>query len=315
MASLVLIDKPIGITSSSVVIQFKKYFFEQYKISHGANISNSNITWSGFKIGHAGTLDPAASGLLILAVQSTRLLQYLSSDKQYEFTMLFGKQTDTADIEGKVIAQDNFDLSSYSKMEIENKLAQFIGPMKQIPNKFSAIKINGKRAYELARNDINFQMHERQVEVYNLKLLAIDGNSLKISVNVSTGFYIRTFAEDIAKSFNTIAMTSQLRRTYANGFDINELAEENKSIEFKVMDQIITTKYKIVSLNCFKKYYQNLTLAAQSLAKLGMGGSVQANQLPNLFDNIYACVDEQENFRGMAKLIGGVIFPLYMVKN
>lgn len=318
-----LIDKPIGLSSSNVVLQFKKYLFERHKELN----AESELTWSKLKIGHSGTLDPAASGLLILAINATRLLPYLTSDKTYEFTMLFGKQTDTADSEGKIIAQDNFDLSNYSKEEIEAILMKFLGKIKQRPHKFSAIKINGNRAYKLARQDVVFEIPEREVEIYSLDILEIEKNSLKIRVQVSNGFYIRVFAEDIAKMFNTIGMITQLRRIEANGFNIEKLGNAEKlsahnidlhnNIKLKLEGKYITAHYQMISLNILKEYYPKISLSSQNLEKLKMGSSVNLHgllDLEKLINGTYVCVDCEENFHGIIKIVGGVIFPLYMVK-
>ena len=169
------------------------------------------------KVGHLGTLDPFATGVLVIAVNAgTKAIPYIkSSTKIYDFEITFGAKTDTSDKTGKVIeVSDKIPTVS----EIQSVLPQFVGEITQIPSIFSAIKIDGKRAYELARKGEIPDMKPRKVMIYSLEL--IEKN--KFRVEVSPGTYIRTLTEDIAKALGTVGHTSSLRRIKDGKFLIEQ---------------------------------------------------------------------------------------------
>ena len=198
---LIAINKEQDWTSSDVVIKARnvlsKYFNEKVKI------------------GHMGTLDPMATGVLLLGVnKATRLFDYLlSKDKTYIGTLTFGTSTDTLDSTGNIVST-----SSLPKREdVEKAIKNFVGTITQIPPKYSAIKINGKKAYDLAREGKDFELKGRQVNIYDIQILdtVLDGenvNSVKLQVACSSGTYIRTLFFDIAKSINVDGHMSSLNR-------------------------------------------------------------------------------------------------------
>tara|TARA_Y100000590_G_scaffold470027_1_gene661469 strand:- start:1476 stop:2378 length:903 start_codon:yes stop_codon:yes gene_type:complete len=194
--------KPKNISSFNVIRKVKKVF----KFS---------------KIGHAGTLDPAAEGILPLAVgKSTKLISFINEkEKIYEFNIKWGLQTDTDDQDGQIIS---FCKKIPSKDEIEKILYKFIGNIMQKPPKVSAIKINGERAYNRFRNNEIFETKERLVKVYNLNMLErIDNNTFKFSVECGKGFYVRSLARDLANSLNTKAHICYLKRVKVGNFNQN----------------------------------------------------------------------------------------------
>ena len=198
---LIAINKEQDWTSSDVVIKARnvlsKYFNEKVKI------------------GHMGTLDPMATGVLLLGVnKATRLFDYLlSKDKTYIGTLTFGTSTDTLDSTGNIVS-----ISSLPKKEdVEKAIKNFVGTITQIPPKYSAIKINGKKAYDLAREGKDFEIKGRQVNIYDIQILdtVLDGEnvkSVKLQVACSSGTYIRTLFFDIAKSINVDGHMSSLNR-------------------------------------------------------------------------------------------------------
>ncbi len=223
MKGILIINKPKGFTSQDVVSRVKKIL---------------NIK----KAGHTGTLDPMATGVLpILLNEYTKLSKYLiEHNKTYIAEITLGKRTDTGDAEGKVLETVEVNENILEKDYIEKILLQFLGKQSQIPPMYSAIKVNGKKLYEYAREGKTIDVRPREIEIYGLKLLNIDKENLKISieVNCSKGTYIRTLCEDISKKMNTIGYMSSLTRTIVDKFNIEnaitlELLEENKNnLEF-----------------------------------------------------------------------------------
>ena len=195
---IILIDKPSGMTSFGVVARVRRVLSEKA----GKKV----------KVGHTGTLDPFATGLMIIVVgkECKNAGQYSKLDKVYEATIRLGQTSTTGDPEGEIIdASDR----SVARDEIEKVLEQFRGEIIQRPPIYSAIKINGQRAYKLARKGEEVIMPTRQVSVFELEILDYNYPELVVRAHVSSGTYIRTLAEDIGQALGTGAYCSQLRRT------------------------------------------------------------------------------------------------------
>ena len=191
-----------GISSFKVVKKIKKIF---------------NLK----KIGHGGTLDPLAEGVLPIAVgKATKLIPFINNDfKEYEFEIKWGSQTSTDDTEGEIIAQSSV---IPSELDIINKLDNFKGEILQLPPKASAIKVNGKRAYKLLRNNIDFNLKEKKVIIYSSKLLEIsnDKSLAKFQIKCGKGFYIRSFARDLSEKLNTKGHIFSLKRLKVGKFSL-----------------------------------------------------------------------------------------------
>ena len=196
--SVRLVDKPAGITSFGVVARVRRRLSE--KLGKKA------------KVGHTGTLDPFATGLMIIVTgkECRNAMNYSKLDKEYEATFRLGQTSSTGDPEGELT---DVSTTQPSKEAVEAALEQYRGEITQRPPIFSAIKINGRRAYDLARKGEVVEMPERQVTIYSLELLDYTYPEVKIRVHVSSGTYIRTLAEDIGKVLATGAYCSELRRT------------------------------------------------------------------------------------------------------
>lgn len=207
MNEIVLIDKPTGMTSFGVVARLRRKISEQ--VGHKV------------KVGHTGTLDPFATGLMILLVgkATKRSDEFLKLDKWYEATICLGKVSSTGDTEGE-LTDVSADIPT--KEQICQTITQFIGEIKQIPPAFSAIKIDGQRAYKLARQGKTVDMPSRSVQIYALELVDYNYPILKIKTHVSSGTYIRTLAEDIGKSLGTGAYCQELRRTKIAEYDVDD---------------------------------------------------------------------------------------------
>jgi tRNA pseudouridine55 synthase len=192
------INKPLGYSSAKVVAIVKKMT--------GAK-----------KVGHGGTLDPLASGVLPVALnKATKTSEKLmNAKKKYFFRISFGEFRDTDDAEGKVIESS---LVRPSTAEIISILPFFIGKIKQTPSRFSAIKINGKRAYELARKEVDFEMPPREVEIFSLKLISNCAEFAEFEIACSKGTYVRSLARDICKKTNSCGFVSKLIRLQVGKF-------------------------------------------------------------------------------------------------
>ena len=203
---IILIDKPTGLSSFGVVARVRRRLSEQA----GKKI----------KVGHTGTLDPFATGLLILlANKATKLSnQFLKLDKWYEATIFLGKTSTTGDPEGEITEQNTEKVPTLE--EVKTVVNQFVGQITQTVPTFSAVKINGQRAYQLARRGEDVVMPTRQIEIYSLEILSYNYPELIIRTHVSSGTYIRTLGEDIGKALGVGAYLTSLRRTQVGDYQI-----------------------------------------------------------------------------------------------
>ena len=190
--------------------------------SHDA-VNRVRKIFSTRKVGHAGTLDPQAGGVLPIAIgRATKFIEYLADcDKVYRAEILFGIATDSGDLEGEIISRaEDFKMPTID--ELNAALKNFIGEIEQTPPKFSAIKIHGRKAYDLARKNLDFEMPSRKVTIYNIEILEYDYPKLVIRCHVSSGTYIRTLAEDIGEKLGTGSYLTALRRTKIGNYDVKD---------------------------------------------------------------------------------------------
>lgn len=207
---VLLVDKPVGWTSFDVVAKIRGQLRAEY------TARGEKPTKRQLRVGHTGTLDPFATGLLIILLgdATKRSDEFLKLDKVYEATIQLGATSTTGDPEGEIkpTTPQNPHLQAPSLQNVKDVLAGFMGEITQVPSAYSAIKIGGQRAYKLAREGKAVTVPPRQVEIYSLELLDYSYPELKIRTHVSSGTYIRTLAEDIGKALGTGAYCSQLRR-------------------------------------------------------------------------------------------------------
>ncbi len=204
MDGIIVINKEKEYTSHDVVAKLKKKL----------NIS---------KVGHTGTLDPNATGVLpILIGKGTKFSKYLiNHDKIYEVQLELGKKTDTADVEGKIIEEKKVD-EKYIKENLLQVLESFVGKQEQIPPMYSAIKKNGKKLYEYARTGEKVDIEPRKIEIYKIDLNKYDKNIISFVVSCSKGTYIRSLCEDIAEKLNTVGYMKNLKRLQVGKFNIKD---------------------------------------------------------------------------------------------
>jgi len=220
MDGVILVDKSKGISSFGVVSKIKKYLKTR-------------------DVGHCGTLDPMAEGLMVICVnKALKIAKYLTEDrKTYIAKVKLGETTPTLDVEGEIVERK--EVPFFSEEKIKEILSTFLGKSEQIPPIYSAIQINGKRLYEYARNNEKVVVPPRSIEIYNIEFIAYKNNEIEFSVDCSKGTYIRTLCADIAARLDTIGYMTYLRRIKAGIFDI-----KNSS----TLENIENGEYKIVSI-------------------------------------------------------------------
>lgn len=258
MDGIIVINKEKEYTSHDVVAKLKKKL----------NIS---------KVGHTGTLDPNATGVLpILIGKGTKFSKYLiNHDKIYEVELELGKKTDTADIEGKVIEEKEVD-EEYVKENLLQVLESFIGKQEQMPPMYSAIKKNGKKLYEYARAGEKVEIEARKIEIYKIDLNKYNKNIISFVVSCSKGTYIRSLCEDIAEKLNTVGYMKNLKRLQVGEFNIRD-AVYIDDIDLKnVNEHLITLEELLKETPC-------LNLGEKKLKLFLNGVQLTANNIDGLY--------------------------------
>lgn len=263
MDGVLIINKPQGFTSHDVVNVLRK-------------------TLNTKKMGHTGTLDPNATGVLpILIGTATKISKYLiEHDKTYIATLSLGEKTDTGDSEGNIIEKD-LNFQNISCKQIRDVLKTFIGKQKQIPPMYSAIKINGKKAYEYARQGQAVQLEPRNIEIYSINLIKAEDKEITFEVSCSKGTYIRTLCEDIAKKLGTIGYMKELTRT-----SINEFKLENAIAIEEVKENSLIVGEKLISIESIFMDKQKINLNDRK-KELFLNGVRLTFEKPNDIYRIY----------------------------
>ena len=235
MDGIIVINKEKGCTSHDIVYKIRKMF--------------------NTKVGHTGTLDPNATGVLpILLGKGTKISKYLiEHDKEYEVVLQLGVKTTTADEEGEIIEEKEVLKESLEQLEIERILKSFIGKIKQMPPKYSAIKVNGRKLYEYARKGQEVEIKPREVEIYNIEITNIqkEKKQIEFKVSCSKGTYIRTLCEDIAEKMRTVGYMKELKRTKVGNFNIEqaitlEQLQEKENIKIITIEEMFKDKEEII---------------------------------------------------------------------
>ena len=235
MDGIIVINKEKGCTSHDIVYKIRKMF--------------------NTKVGHTGTLDPNATGVLpILLGKGTKISKYLiEHDKEYEVVLQLGVKTTTADEEGEIIEEKEVLKESLEQLEIERILKSFIGKIKQMPPKYSAIKVNGRKLYEYARKGQEVEIKPREVEIYNIEITNIqkEKKQIEFKVSCSKGTYIRTLCEDIAEKMRTVGYMKELKRTKVGDFNIEQAItlgqmKEKENIKIITIEEMFKDKEEII---------------------------------------------------------------------
>lgn len=275
MDGIIVINKPKNCTSHDIVYKVKKIFNE--------------------KVGHTGTLDPNATGVLPLLIGSgTRLSKYLiEHDKIYKATIFLGKQTTTLDIEGEIVDEKDVDEKMLTEEILNNVLKDFIGKQEQIPPIYSAIKVKGKKLYEYARAGKEVDVKPRTIEIYDIKLDVVENNRITFTVKCSKGTYIRTLCKDIAEKLNTVGYMEDLQRIEVGKFNIKD------AITIEELEQNINNKEflkkNFISIEKFFEEKEILKLNEKGI-ELFLNG---VRLTRNLKEDFYRIYDNDDNFIGI----------------
>ena len=233
LRGVLLLNKPIHLSSYDCIRKIKPLF-------------------PNTKLGHAGTLDPIADGLLIVLFnEATKIAQYLSDkNKEYIARIRFGITTDTDDITGQIISDKPYE--EVTQVQVEEVLKLFIGEIKQVPPKFSALKQQGKRSYELARKGVDFTLAPRKISIKKIELMHFDLPMIEIKTTVSKGTYIRALARDIGECLECGATLEGLTRTQIGGFRIenatqlSEISKDNISEILYPINEVLSDMHPFV---------------------------------------------------------------------
>ena len=252
-SGFIVVDKDSGFTSHDVVAIARKSLSER-------------------RVGHAGTLDPFATGVLVLGVgNGTRLLQYITDGKKsYEGIIRLGSATTTDDLTGETVSSNLIGLSEITDDAIVSALELQVGEIYQRPSNYSAIKIDGKRAYELARAGVDIELKERRVSIYSLKVLQItrheSGIDIEISVDCSAGTYIRSIARDLGERLAVGGHLIALRRTAVMPFTLAEAMS---------IDQLRATPQLLSIDGAIERIFPRRTLTTEEVASVSHGRSIE----------------------------------------
>tara|TARA_B100000674_G_scaffold679_1_gene676 strand:+ start:397 stop:1236 length:840 start_codon:yes stop_codon:yes gene_type:complete len=268
MNGFLLVNKPKGISSNHIVQKIKKLL-------------------SAKKVGHLGTLDPLATGLLIIAInRATKFSSFfLESDKKYDVQIELGKSTDTDDLEGKVIFESNI---NPDREEIKKALLSFKGNSMQVPPFFSALKYKGKPLYKYARKGEYVKKEPRKITVHKIENIVINNNICKFSISCSKGTYIRSIARDLGEKLRSGAHMTALNRTKQQEFSISDAID--------IQD---VTSRDLISIEAAFKNLDSISISEENTKKF-----INGNRL-HLKHNEEDCIkvfDEYKNFLGLGKI-------------
>ena len=285
MDGIIVINKTKGCTSHDIVAKVKKI--------------------TGEKVGHTGTLDPNATGVLPLLIgKGTKLSKYLiNHDKKYIVTLKLGEKTDTADVEGNVVEVKEVKASVLEQENVKNVLYSFIGKQEQIPPMYSAIKIKGKKLYEYARKGEKVDILSRSIEIYNIKLIKIDNKNFEIifEVSCSKGTYIRSLCEDIAIKLNTVGYMKDLKRIQVGDFCI-ENAITVEELEKNIDNKEINEK-NFISFEKVLKDSEIIVLKRDMLNLFYNGVKIHINKE----NGIYKIYTEDKDFLGTGSVLNNLL--------
>ncbi len=269
------IDKPQGITSHDVVDIVRKIF-------------------PGIKVGHTGTLDPIATGVLPICIgKATKLSEeLLSENKVYKVKMLLGVETDTYDITGKIVFANTL---NEDEIYIKERIKRFIGKSSQIPPIYSAIKIKGKKAYEYARNGENVFLKPREIEIFNIDDIDVNLRKRQVSfvVSCTKGTYIRSLVHDIGIKLGCGATMIELKRLKTGDFDINDSIDLYEFLNLEYLDMLD----KIVSIEELYKDSKKVNLNDKDYDKFLNGIAIKTD-VPNGIVRVY----ENLRYKGLGKV-------------
>ena len=302
VSGVLLIDKPQGMTSQQVVSKVK------YLLKSDVHDSK--------KAGHTGTLDPMATGLLPICLgEATKFSHYqLDAIKSYQAIIKLGEQTDTGDAEGEIIATSP--VPHVTQAMLQSVIKQFLGEIMQVPPMYSALKKDGKKLYELAREGIEVERAARPLTIYELSLTPLSDQQLQLTVTCSKGTYVRVLAEDIAKALGTLGHLTALRRIRTGDF---EIANAITLADFAALD--IAARFdKLLAVDACVHSLPSLVLDASQSKRIRQGqrlnvkATMLTQQLNLTANQMFRLLDPQHQFLGTGLLEpNGRLQPMKLV--
>lgn len=288
---ILLLDKPLMLSSNHAIQKIKKQF---------------NVR----KVGHTGTLDPLATGLLPVCMgQATRISRFLiNSDKTYRALIMLGTRTSTGDKEGEIIETCSSDVSTNTAY-IDKVLKSFIGEQKQIPPMYSALKHNGERLYKLAQKGLNVSRKARSINIYSIDLISINDDYLEVIIECSKGTYIRTLAEDIAKKLGTVGHIDQLRRLNIKCFHDQSMFSFNQIMKAKSINQFL------LPIDLPLKHLAKKDFSESESSMFINGLPIQTNQRSNNESDYIRIYNDESVFLGVGLYSNGYIKPKIVFSN
>ncbi|GAB3682525.1 tRNA pseudouridine(55) synthase TruB [Salinisphaera aquimarina] len=276
---VVLLDKPLGCSSNTALQRVRRAFDAR-------------------KAGHTGSLDPLASGLLPVCLgEATKVSGYLlSAQKHYRVTAIVGAETATGDLEGELTARS--EVGAPERGELETRLTAFVGAQQQIPPMYSALKKDGKRLYEHARAGVTVEREPRDIIVHSLELLDCDAASFSLDVRVSSGTYIRTLVEDIARSWGARAHVGRLRRVGVGALGTQHPMTALDDIEARRGDDDALAQL-LLPLSTIIGDWPSVQLDANGARAISYGQQVRCAVPASAPDELLCIVDEQERLLGL----------------
>jgi tRNA pseudouridine55 synthase len=302
VSGVLLIDKPQGMTSQQVVSKVK------YLLKSDVHDSK--------KAGHTGTLDPMATGLLPICLgEATKFSHYqLDAVKSYQAIIKLGEQTDTGDAEGEIIT--TIPVPHVTQAMLQSVTEQFLGEIMQVPPMYSALKKDGKKLYELAREGIEVERAARPLTIYQLSLTPLSAQQLQLTVTCSKGTYVRVLAEDIAKALGTVGHLTALRRIQTGDF---EIANAITLADFAALD--VAARFdKLLAVDACVHSLPSLVLDDNQSKRIRQGQRLNVKttmltqQLNLTFNQTFRLFDDHEQFLGTGLLEpNGRLQPMKLV--
>ena len=283
VSGLLLLDKPAGLTSSDLVVRARKKFAIK-------------------RVGHAGTLDPMATGLMLLLVgKATRLQDFLLlEEKAYRGLIRLGVATDTDDLEGTVIQEDptcRFEDEQEQELIIEQLTRVFSGEQQQVPPQYSAIHVGGKRSYEIARKGEAVEHAARKVVFHHTNFTFTSPDTLAYDITCSKGTYIRSLARDIGRELGSCASLAEIRRTKSGAFDIAD------ALPLEEIDREML-KARLIPMDKLARRFPVVEVDSSDSEKLRCGIQSPLERLEELGNEGFAALFGPEGFLGLAERVG-----------
>jgi len=276
MIGVIVIDKPKNISSSGVVVRIKKLLNEK-------------------KVGHLGTLDPLATGVLPICIgKATRLFDYfLKKQKTYVAQFSFGMQTDTLDLEGKIEKTCEY---IPTKNELKDAISgNFLGKIMQMPPDFSSKKVNGQKAYDLARKGQKVELSPKEIEIFEFEIQRkIDEKTFEFKITCSSGTYIRALARDLANCVNSCATMTNLIRTNSGNFSLENAVKFEDLTKEKIEENLI-------SLERIFSDFEKIEIDVEQFRKLRNGTKIEIKRAKNVDNDL--CIVCEKNVIGIGKVV------------